>query len=70
VSIRRWHWGKIVIVWAWGGVLVGLLLTNFLSSPATQSPARSTVTFLGSLGILVALTALTWTWLGGREADR
>jgi len=67
VSIRRWHWGKIAILWAWGSVLVGLFLTNFLSSPATQSPARSTVTFVGSLVILIALTTVTWVWLGGRE---
>jgi len=69
LTIRRWHWGKIAILWAWGGLVVALLLTNFLSSPADQSPARSTVTFLVSLIILLVLTALTWAWLGGKETD-
>jgi hypothetical protein len=69
VSIRQWHWGKIALLWGWGGVLVALLLTNFLSSPATESPARSTVMFLGSLVILIALSTLTWIWLGGKEPD-
>lgn len=68
MSIRAWHWGKIVILWAWGGVLVALLLTNFLSSPATQAPGLSTATFLGSVLALVALTVITWIWLGGKDA--
>jgi hypothetical protein len=67
LDIRRWHWGKIVILWAWGGVLVALLLTNFLSSPATITPALSTITFLGGLLILLVLTAITWKWLGGKD---
>jgi protein-S-isoprenylcysteine O-methyltransferase Ste14 len=70
VSIRRWHWGKIAILWAWGGTVVALLLTNFLSSPANQTPILSTVTFLGSLAILIALSAFTWIWLGGKEVNR
>ena len=70
MSIRHWHWGKIVILWAWGGMLVALLLTNFLSSPADQSPALSTVTFVGSLVVLIALTAVTWAWLSGKEGQR
>ena len=67
VDIRRWHWGKIVILWSWGGLLVALLLANFLSSPAMVTPALSTVTFLGSLLILLVLTAITWRWLGGKD---
>ena len=67
MKVRRWHWGKVVILWAWGGVIVALLLTNFLSSPAEQNPAASTVTFLASVLILLALTAVTWVWLGGKD---
>jgi hypothetical protein len=67
VSVRRWHWGKIVIVWAWGGVIAGLLFTNFLASPADQSPVRSIVSFAGGIAILAGLTAVTWRWLGGKE---
>ena len=68
MSVRRWHWGKIVILWAWGAVIVALLLTNFLSSPAGDSLGTATVTFLMSLVILIALSAVTWIWLGGKES--
>lgn len=67
VGVARWHWGKIAILWAWGGIVVALLLTNFLSTPVDQSPAISSITFLGSLAILLALTCITWRWLGGKE---
>jgi len=67
VNIRRWHWGKLVIVWAWGGVVAALLLTTFLMTPAPQSPAVSTMAFAAVVGILLALTAVTWIWLGGKE---
>ena len=67
VSISRWHWGKIAILWAWGGGVVALLLTGFLALPATQSPVWSTVMFLTSLVILDGLSAVTWLWLGGKE---
>jgi hypothetical protein len=68
VSIRRWHWGKIVILWAWGGVVVALLMTKFLSQKAEVDPTVSSLSFLGSILILGALTIVTWLWLGGKEA--
>jgi len=67
VSITSWHWGKIAILWAWGGVVVALLLTNFLSSPANETPILSAITFISSLVVLIALTGVTWKWLGGKE---
>ena len=65
--VRRWHWGKIVILWAWGGFIAALLLARFLSSPATNSPALSAVALLSSIVILIALSVATWIWLGGKE---
>lgn len=67
MKIQRWHWGKIVILWAWGGLLVALLLTRFLSQQAAVDPVVSSVSFLGSVVILGALTVVTWLWLGGKE---
>jgi hypothetical protein len=67
MSIRRWHWGKIVILWAWGGLLVALLLTRFLSKKAELDPAVSSLSFVGSVLILAALTIVTWMWLGGKD---
>ena len=67
MRIQRWHWGKIVILWGWGGVVVALLLTTFLSQRADADPAVSSLCFLGSILILGALTVVTWLWLGGKE---
>jgi len=68
MSIQRWHWGKIVILWAWGGLLVALLLTRFLSQKAAVDPVGSSLSFVGSLLILGVLTIVTWRWLGGKDA--
>jgi hypothetical protein len=67
MSVKRWHWGKIVILWAWGGFVVALLLTRFLSQKAEVDPVVSLMSFLGSVLILVALTIATWLWLGGKD---
>ena len=67
MSIQRWHWGKIAILWAWGGLVVALLLTRFLSQKAEIDPAVSSVSFFGSVLILGALTIVTWLWLGGKD---
>lgn len=67
MSVQRWHWGKIAILWAWGGVLVALLLTKFLSQRAEVDPTVSLLSFLGGVLILGALTIVTWVWLGGKE---
>ena len=73
MRIQRWHWGKIVILWAWGSLVVAMLLTSFLSQQAEADPVVSTVSFVGSVLILVALTIVTWVWLGRKDeppADR
>lgn len=67
MRIQRWHWGKIVILWAWGGLFVALLLTRFLSQEADLDPVVSTLSFFGSVLILGSLTIVTWLWLGGKE---
>lgn len=66
--MRQWHWGKIAILWSWGGLIVALLLTKFLSQEAAIDPAGSAASFLGSLAILAGLTVVTWIWLGGKES--
>jgi hypothetical protein len=67
MKIQRWHWGKIVLLWAWGGLFVGLALTRFLSQRADADPTVSSLSFLGSLGLLATLSVVTWMWLGGKD---
>ena len=30
MAIRNSHAGKVIILWAWGGLLAGLMLTDFM----------------------------------------
>jgi protein-S-isoprenylcysteine O-methyltransferase Ste14 len=67
MRIHRWHWGKVVILWAWGGVIAALLLAVFISTPILENPALATIAFVGCLVLLIALSAVTWVWLTGKE---
>ncbi len=69
MAIRKWHSGKLIILWAWGSIAVALALTGFLSSPVKDAPAQHLVEFIFALMALFALSAITWHWLGGRESD-
>jgi hypothetical protein len=69
MRVQRWHWGKIAILWAWGGLVVALLLTRFLSQKADIDPTGSLLAFATSILILGALTIVTWLWLGGKDGS-
>jgi len=67
MPIRKWHPGKLVILWVWGGIALAFALTDFLTRSLRESPLMHLfeITFV-LLGLLV-LTAITWHWLGGKE---
>ena len=67
MSVRKWHYGKIVILWAWGGVVAALSLTLFMSQPVESSPVAHLVEVVLVLLITAALSIITWHWLGGKE---
>jgi hypothetical protein len=68
MAIHKWHPGKLIILWAWGGVLSALLLAHFESSPVQSAPFLHLFELVGSTLILIALSAVTWRWFGGRES--
>lgn len=68
--IGVWHWGKLVIVWAWGGLLAAILLAAFLSREVKVSPLSSVLCLAGTTVILAALTTITWIWLTAKESRR
>jgi hypothetical protein len=70
LAIEHWHWGKLVILWAWGGTLAALLITLFVLEPVENAPARSAISFVLTLVVLAALSAITWRWLGGKEREK
>ncbi len=67
MSIQKWHVGKLIILWVWGGLGAALVLTDFLSRPVQAAPATHLLEFLFAALVLLALSAITWHWLGGKE---
>jgi hypothetical protein len=67
MHIARWHVGKLVILWSWGGIIVAFALTHFLAKPVTDSPVSHLVSLLVALVVLMSLSVITWIWLGDRE---
>lgn len=64
MAIRSWHGGKIILLWAWG-IAACLLIVQVIVRTAHFVPG-----FLllgGLLAILIALSAVTWKWLSGKE---
>jgi hypothetical protein len=69
LKIKSWHVGKIVMLWAWSGVLtfVGLRLLQ-------DGRAFLTEHVLIGFGLLfvlgfvpIALSVVTWKWFTGKE---
>ena len=69
MAIRKWHYGKIMILWSWGGLIAALLLTQFMVRPVEGAPMAHLLEFFGCLIILAVLSGVTWYWLGGKETD-
>lgn len=67
MKISKWHAGKLIILWSWGGLVAALALTYFLRGSVLASPALHLVSFGIAFFVLVALSMLTWHWLTGRE---
>ncbi len=70
MSVRGWHPGKLVLLWAWGAVLVVVAFTvlSGMETPTTGlGLVLGFVLIAAVVGIPVVLSVLTWIWLEGRE---
>ena len=81
MAVKKWHFGKLVILWAWGAALSVVLfkLTEILAKSISKGQAIvdsaqsrvATVTGTGLsaaiVAVLITLSVLTWIWLGGKE---
>ena len=68
MSIRKWHPGKLIILWVWGGTITALALTDFLTRPVGSAPLLHLFEFTFTVVVLLALSSVTWYWLGGKES--
>ena len=69
MSIRKWHPGKLIILWTWGGAAAALALTDFLTRPVPAAPFLHLLELIFTVLCLALLSAITWHWLGGRESS-
>jgi hypothetical protein len=69
MAIRKWHFGKLIILWSWGILLSALAVTHFVISPVPGSPLLHLVELLFVLVVLIALSIVTWRWLGSKDAN-
>jgi hypothetical protein len=71
MAIRRWHYGKLVMLWAWGVALMFVCYQVLRSMGDTQSGlglAAGFVMIAAVIAIPVGLSVITWKWLTGKEA--
>ena len=65
MAIAKWHIGKVLLLWAWGLLLVAIANGFLLKEPhfvvGTGLLAAEAVVF-------VVLSVITWMWFSGRES--
>jgi hypothetical protein len=64
MAIRKWHVGKLVLLWAWGIFLCAILIRVIVGI----TDALPGLFLVGAvLAILIALSVITWKWFGAKE---
>lgn len=66
MAIRNWHYGKLILLWAWGGVL-GYIALVVLLALSGESYVVGTLLVVVLVGIPLLLSVVTWKWLGAKE---
>lgn len=64
MDVKNWHVGKLVILWAWGIVVIGIALQ------VLEKIKHFTTGFIviGAIFVIpIVLSVITWKWLSGRE---
>lgn len=67
--VARWHSGKLILLWAWGVLLVALS-----ALVVTRLDAHSLLQIVTGLALLLFLvlvpcflSGITWVWFSGKE---
>jgi len=70
MTIKRWHVGKIVLLWTWGAavIIVDLYMLNEYKEALTEHVLIGFSVLSLLLIIPIGLSILTWRWLSGKEA--
>jgi hypothetical protein len=66
-TIKKWHRGKILLLWIWGIVLTTFSVDLLRSEEQIIS---GFILILIIIGIPVILSVMTWVWLTGLESKK
>ena len=66
MAIRNWHYGKLILLWAWGGVLMYVAFAVLITI-SRERYLLGTLLVVVLVAIPLVLTAVTWRWLGAKE---
>ena len=66
MALRQWHYGKLVMLWAWG-VTVMAVGVRILRDLKPERFLLGTLLILGIVAVPISLSVMTWNWLGARE---
>lgn len=69
MSVRKWHPGKLILIWSWGVVSSALALTHFVTTPVSDTPTLHSCEVIFVILMLFVLSAITWYWLGSKESS-
>lgn len=68
MAIRKWHVGKVILLWAWGAVFCGIIILTIIGTKEwSPGPGLGLILVTTLLGILITLSVITWKWFGGKE---
>jgi Sec-independent protein secretion pathway component TatC len=70
MPIRKWHVGRIALLWAWG-IVLSIVLIQIISK--TTNFVLGFILIATLLAILITLSIITWKWFGDvgeQESDK
>jgi ABC-type enterobactin transport system permease subunit len=66
-KIKKWHRGKILLLWIWGLVITAFSVDLLRSEEQVISGFLLIIIIIG---IPVILSVMTWIWLSGLESKK
>jgi hypothetical protein len=65
MNIKKWYYGKIILLWAWGVVLIAALLKML---ETTEHFVFGFLLIALLFIIPIFLSIITWKWFSGKES--
>jgi hypothetical protein len=67
MQIKKWHPGKLVILWLWSGGIAVWLMSLSQTVDIKSAQYMYLASLMAAIAFLVLPTVITWVWLGSKE---